>query len=211
MSQNIAVKVVMLGSTQVGKTTLVTRWTEERYDPNQAATVGAAFKVVTIEMADGKSYDLNIWDTAGQDQFKSTTSIYCRDAKAAMLVFDLTQRQSYDDIPGWINTLKEKADVPFILVGNKCDLESQREVTFDEATEFARSHDTYYFETSALTNYNVDEAFNELSNMAVRELTNVNGPKSETVISDQQEQPKTVDLKQNTKQETVNNKKSGCC
>ena len=211
MSKNVVVKVVMLGSTQVGKTTLVTRWTEERYDANQAPTVGAAFKVVTLEMADSQMYDMNIWDTAGQDQFRSTTSIYCRDAKAAMIVFDVTERQSFSDVPEWVRTLHEKAQVPFILIGNKCDLDAQRQVTFEEASQLARQYNTVYFETSALTNYNVDEAFNELSNLAVRELKNVNAPTTETQDIPQQEKPKTVNLTNDQKNTDQTSKKQKCC
>ena len=203
----LPVKVVMLGSTRVGKTTLVIRWTQERYESNQAPTVGAAFQVVSLEMPDGKTYDMHIWDTAGQDQFRSTTSVYCRDAKAAMLVFDICEKQTFLDIPQWIDTLHEKVNAPFILIGNKNDMDDQRQVSFDEASQFANQHNALYFETSALTGYNVDDAFNELANLAVRGDTEVNQPTTESVP---QTQAQTVDIKEPENQ-NASKKSSGCC
>ena len=207
------IKVVMIGSTRVGKTTLVTRWTEDRFEQNHNATVGAAFKIVSLELSDGVTRDMHIWDTAGQDTFKTTTSIYCRGAKAAMVVFDITDKQSFDDVPGWLQTLSDKVEVPFILVGNKADLADQRAVTFDEASAFANSHNVPYFETSAVTNYNIDEAFNELANAATRE-DEVSTPTVETTTtaSNQQaapaqQQTQTVDL--NKKEDKKD--KGGCC
>lgn len=214
MEDSPPIKVVMIGSTRVGKTTLVTRWTEDRFEKNHNATVGAAFKVVSLELGDGVTRDMHIWDTAGQDTFKTTTSIYCRGAKGAMVVFDITDRQSFDDVPGWLQTLSDKVEVPFILIGNKADLADQRAVSFDEASAFANSHNVPYFETSAVTNYNIDEAFNELANVATKE-EELSKPTVETTSSSTNQQtsttqPQTVDITKNGSDDDKK-KKGGCC
>ena len=161
----IRVKVVTLGSTSVGKTTLVTRWMEDRFESRFNPTITAGFQVQSIEYED-QCYSLQIWDTAGQDTYRETTSFYCRDARAVLVVFDLTQRSSFDDLPGWISLLKEGCSVtpPIIIVGNKTDLacSGSRAVEAAEAQEFATENGAEYFETSAYTGMGVDDAFNQL-------------------------------------------------
>ncbi|EAY08926.1 Ras family protein [Trichomonas vaginalis G3] len=202
-----AVKVVLLGNSAVGKTTLVTRWTEDRYDGSSQPTIGAAYKSVTLEFDDGKTYSMNIWDTAGQDEYRSTTSIYCRDAKAAMIVFDLTDRSSFEALDSWISTLSEKVDVPFVIVGNKSDIGDRRAISFDDGAAFAERHQVSYFETSALTNFNVDEAFNELSNVAINFLNNGSSVQKEEPQEVAKSENQKVDLTKDQKKK----KKSDCC
>lgn len=199
------VKVVMLGNSAVGKTTLVTRWTEDRYDGKSTPTIGAAYKQVTLEMPDGNKYSMHLWDTAGQDEYRSTTSIYCRDAKAAMIVFDITDYQSFQALPNWITTLKDKANVPFIIVGNKADKQDIRQVSFDDAAQMAQQYNVPYYETSALTSFNVDDAFNELANAGISFMNSENSNKE--TVETTNNQP--VDL--NKPKETNQKQNSQCC
>ena len=162
MQGDTPVKVVTLGNSNVGKTALVTRWLEDRFDTSFNPTVGAGFQVQPVDY-DGRSYQLHIWDTAGQDQYRNTTAIYCRDAKGALVTFDVTERSSFDDVENWVALISDSVNqTPFVLVGNKIDLYDKRQVSSDEADELARRLGGSYFETSALSGQGVEEAFAQL-------------------------------------------------
>lgn len=163
---DLPVKVVTLGNSNVGKTALVTRWLEDRFDTAFNPTVGAGFQVQPVDY-EGRAYQLQIWDTAGQDQYRNTTALYCRNVKAALLVFDVTERTSYDDLEGWISLIRDgMTTTPFVLVGNKTDLSSERRVDPDEAAMIADKYGATYLETSARTGSGVDEAFAALVRFA---------------------------------------------
>lgn len=200
----IRIKVVTLGSTAVGKTTLVTRWLEDRFESRFSPTISAGFQVQSIEY-EGQCYSLQIWDTAGQDTYRDTTSVYCRDTRAAFIVFDLTDRRSFDDLPGWFDVLERSNPVspPVVLVGNKSDLThgGKREVGIDEAREFANARGAEYFETSAFTGMGVNDAFNQLVVCACE--TKRHEPTSEPVEAVHAQNG--IDLSQDGQQT------SGCC
>jgi len=195
---NPQIKVIMLGDSAVGKTTLVGRWCDDKYSSNHQPTIGAAFKKLTIEMEEGKQYDLVIWDTAGQETYREQVALFCRDANAAMIVFNVTIKETFQSLPHWIEHLRKSGDIPFVIVGNKIDLDN-RQVSFDEAMSFAASYNVPYFDTSAFTSYNVDEAFTDLSHMACD--TFQKKPSVETIQGTDIEKPKPQ----------VAEKKGGCC
>ncbi|KAH0789410.1 Ras-related protein Rab-22A [Histomonas meleagridis] len=160
------IKVILLGSTSVGKTTLITRWCDGFFEPNRLPTLGAGTRYHTVEI-DKESYTLQVWDTAGQDSFRDAIPLYCKRSKAAMVVFDLTSKASFDDIPEWIKLFKSlEPDAPIILVGNKSD--SERVIELEEAISFAEENGCSYFETSALNNIGVSDAFMGLARAAVQ-------------------------------------------
>jgi small GTP-binding protein len=161
-----AIKAVMIGDSNAGKTTLLARWLDDAIDLHQASTIGAAFRRVTIEY-EGSQYDLNLWDTAGQEVYRATSPIYCRNARSALVVFDITSRNSFTHLKDWIAILNDVDGVSFMIVGNKTDLSATRQVSTEEAAQFAKSLGVYYIETSALTSSNVDEAFHHLQELAV--------------------------------------------
>ncbi|KAH0792901.1 Ras family protein [Histomonas meleagridis] len=161
MSSN-GFKIVVVGSSGVGKTALVNQLVNKTFREDGQPTIGVEFKSYTIQ-ADDESVKLQIWDTAGQERFRSVSKAYFRNAVGAILVFDLTSRQSFDELDTWINDLNALCtqNTYIILVGNKKDLED-RQIVETEGEEYAKRHNLIYLETSAKDGTNVEEAFARL-------------------------------------------------
>lgn len=159
-------KAVLLGDTGVGKTTLFIRYTEEEFQPTHVPTLGGATKRLDF-MLDGVPNSVYLWDTAGQEQYRSTTSIYVRNARAVMVVFDVTDQASFDDLQDWLREFNSE-EIDFIIVGNKTDMIDRRVVSEDAARQYADSVGGVYFEASARTGLGVTEAFTELLTLAVK-------------------------------------------
>ncbi|NXA56117.1 RAB13 protein, partial [Nothocercus julius] len=119
---------------------------------------GIDFKIRTVEI-EGKKIKLQVWDTAGQERFKTITTAYYRGAMGIILVYDITDEKSFENIQNWMKSIKENASagVERLLIGNKCDMESKRKVQRDDAEKLAREHGIRFFETSAKSSVNVEE------------------------------------------------------
>ena len=158
-------KIVLIGDASVGKTNILSKYLNNEFDANSKATVGVEFatKNFTIEENVIKA---QIWDTAGQERYRSITSAYYKGAKGCLLVYDITRKATFETIDKWISELKSTSDnnLTILLIGNKCDLESQRQVTKIEAEEKAKYHNIAFMETSALDGTNLDKAFDVLIN-----------------------------------------------
>ena len=173
-------KLVLLGDAGVGKTALANQWLDIEDPLKTSATVGASFKKQYADI-DGKDYCLNIWDTAGDERYQSTIPIYCRDAAAALIVFDLTRKTTFENVTRWMALVTEiSGDIPFVLCGNKNDLDDKREITEENINDFVKEKNIEYYETSALTGYMVNEAFSALAMSAVNFSKNHNEKKEET-------------------------------
>lgn len=163
-------KVILIGCSGVGKTCLITRFNNDQFDSNNLPTIGAGITSLIISI-DGVDYNLQIWDTAGQDSLREITTHYFRDSLAAMIVFDISQRQTFNEVPSWIELLQSKTrDVPFMIVGNKVDKTPSSDDNFVSLDELAKMADEYkcpYFFSSALNGYGVNESFQELSTLAI--------------------------------------------
>ncbi|GER34462.1 RAB GTPase homolog A4A [Striga asiatica] len=153
-------KVVLIGDSAVGKSQILSRFSRDEFSLDSKATIGVEFQTRTM-VIQHKSVKAQIWDTAGQERYRAVTSAYYRGAVGAMLVYDITKRQTFDHIPRWLEELRSHADknIVIILVGNKCDLEDQRAVPTEDAKEFAQNEGLFFLETSALEATNVEEAF----------------------------------------------------
>ncbi|ESQ46147.1 hypothetical protein EUTSA_v10000314mg [Eutrema salsugineum] len=156
-------KVVLIGDSAVGKSQLLARFTRDEFSMDSKATIGVEFQTRTL-VIDEKSIKAQIWDTAGQERYRAVTSAYYRGAVGAMLVYDITKRESFDHIPRWLEELRAHADknIVIILIGNKSDLEDQRSVPMEDAKEFAEKEELFFLETSALNSTNVENSFNTL-------------------------------------------------
>ncbi|CAM8925421.1 unnamed protein product [Rhodiola kirilowii] len=156
-------KVVLIGDSAVGKSQILARFSGNEFSLDSKATVGVEFQTRTL-MIQQKSVKAQIWDTAGQERYRTVTRAYYRGAVGAMLVYDITKRQSFDHIPWWLEELQAHADknIVIILIGNKCDLESQRAVPTEDAKEFAQKEGLFFLETSVLEATNVETAFTTL-------------------------------------------------
>lgn len=153
-------KVLLLGDTGVGKSSLILRYTEETFNSKLVNSIGVDFKMKKKEI-DGKIIKVQIWDTAGHERFRSITYSYYRGANAIIIVFDITNKKSFLSITEWLKQIEKhaKENVFKFLVGNKSDLAEERKVTFEEAKEYADSHDLPYIETSAKEGININELF----------------------------------------------------
>ena len=154
-------KTILLGDSGVGKTSLLVQFDTKRFQPgNFAATVGIGFtnKVVVV---DDTSIKLQIWDTAGQERFRSVTHAYYRDAHALLLLYDVTNKTSYDNIRAWLSEIREHAneDVVIMLLGNKSDCGTERVVKREDGERLAQEYKVPFMETSAKTGLNVELAF----------------------------------------------------
>ncbi|XP_028832388.1 ras-related protein Rab-18-B [Denticeps clupeoides] len=156
-------KILIIGESGVGKSSLLLRFTDDTFDPDQAATIGVDFKVKTIAI-DGNRAKLAIWDTAGQERFRTLTPSYYRGAQGVILVYDVTKRDTFSKLDNWLNELETyctRNDLVKMLVGNKIDKDS-REVDRNEGLKFARKHSMLFIEASAKTRDGVQCAFEEL-------------------------------------------------
>ena len=153
-------KVLLLGDTDVGKSSLILRYTEETFNSKLVNSIGVDFKMKKKEI-DGKIIKVQIWDTAGHERFRSITYSYYRGANAIIIVFDITDKKSFLSITEWLKQIEKhaKENVFKFLVGNKSDLAEERKVTFEEAKEYADEHELPYIETSAKEGININELF----------------------------------------------------
>jgi small GTP-binding protein len=148
------VKVVFIGNSSVGKTALFTRFQSHDFIAGQPTTIGAACANVTITLENETAVNLIVWDTAGQETYRGIVPMYFSRCAFILIVYDITNRESFESVPGWIHLSLSKAPetAKIFLIGNKCDLAAKRVVTFAEGTECAHSHSAFLFlETSALS------------------------------------------------------------
>lgn len=153
-------KFIVIGSSGVGKTSLLKRLIDDTFSSDNTSTIGVEYLSTVIEI-DGQPIKLQIWDTAGQEKFRSIAKSYFRHAVGVILVYDITDRKSFDDLSFWLNDVHSLCDpnAAITLIGNKLDMASQRAVTTAEAQAFAQNHQLTYLETSARGGDNVNEAF----------------------------------------------------
>jgi small GTP-binding protein len=158
---DFSLKIVVVGDSGVGKTCLLLRYVRDIYDPETQSTLGVEFMTKIID-TEKHRIQLQLWDTAGQELFRSVTRGYYRGSAGAFLVFDLTNHDSFEHIGRWLHDVKEVArtDVVTVLLGNKADLTDQRDVTREEAEGFAQANKMKYFETSAKTGGGIVDAIN---------------------------------------------------
>ncbi|XP_047451938.1 ras-related protein Rab-8B-like [Mugil cephalus] len=153
-------KLLLIGDSGVGKTCLLFRFSEDSFNTTFISTIGIDFKIRTIEL-DGKRVKLQIWDTAGQERFRTITTAYYRGAMGIMLVYDICNEKSFENIKNWIRNIEEHAssDVEKMILGNKCDMTDRRQVSKDRGEKLAIDYGVKFLETSAKSGLNVEEAF----------------------------------------------------
>ncbi|ORX85488.1 ras-domain-containing protein [Basidiobolus meristosporus CBS 931.73] len=153
-------KYIIIGDTGVGKSCLLLQFTDKRFQPAHDLTIGVEFGARFITV-DNKSIKLQVWDTAGQESFRSITRSYYRGAAGALLVYDITRRETFEHLAKWLEDAREHSNdnITILLIGNKSDLEGKRAVSKEEGEAFAKEHGLFFLETSAKTSANVEEAF----------------------------------------------------
>ncbi|KAJ8638511.1 hypothetical protein MRB53_012778 [Persea americana] len=153
-------KLLLIGDSGVGKSCLLLRFADDSYLESYISTIGVDFKIRTVEQ-DGKTIKLQIWDTAGQERFRTITSSYYRGAHGIIIVYDVTDQESFNNVKQWLNEIDRYAseNVNKLLVGNKCDLTADKVVSYDTAKAFADEIGIPFLETSAKNSTNVEQAF----------------------------------------------------
>ncbi|KAM9241460.1 LOW QUALITY PROTEIN: ras-related protein Rab-1A [Leptosomus discolor] len=153
-------KLLLIGDSGVGKSCLLLRFADDTYTESYISTIGVDFKIRTIEL-DGKTIKLQIWDTAGQERFRTITSSYYRGAHGIIVVYDVTDQESFNNVKQWLQEIDRYAseNVNKLLVGNKCDLTTKKVVDYTTAKEFADSLGIPFLETSAKNATNVEQSF----------------------------------------------------
>jgi len=157
-------KLLLIGDSGVGKSCLLLRFADDTYTESYISTIGVDFKIRTLDLS-GKTCKLQIWDTAGQERFRTITSSYYRGAHGIIVVYDVTDKESFNNVKHWMQEIdKYAADgVNKLLIGNKCDLSSKKVVSYDEAKELAEGLGVNFMETSAKNAHNVEQAFQAMA------------------------------------------------
>ncbi|EFA83924.1 Rab GTPase [Heterostelium album PN500] len=153
-------KYIIIGDMGVGKSCLLHQFTENKFVPDNPHTIGVEFGTRIVDV-NNKKIKLQIWDTAGQERFRAVTRSYYRGAAGALLVYDITRRITYNHLTNWLTDARNltNPNTIIMLIGNKKDLEGQRDVTYEEASTFAKQNGLIFVESSAKTGENVEEAF----------------------------------------------------
>mmetsp|Transcript_16427 Transcript_16427/g.35458 ORF Transcript_16427/g.35458 Transcript_16427/m.35458 type:complete len:204 (+) Transcript_16427:79-690(+) len=162
------VKLLLLGDSAVGKSSLLVRFCESRFEENFVLTIGVDFKWKQVER-NGSKLKIQVWDTAGQERFRTITPAYYRAAMGVVFTYDITDRSTFDHVEYWVNQLDAHGDpqVQRILVGNKADLTEHRKVSTEDGEALASKFDMAFFETSAKTGSSVEDAFLQIADRVV--------------------------------------------
>ena len=198
-------QILIIGDSSVGKTSLLTRYTNGTFKPEYLATVGLDF-YSKDEIFDNKTIHVKLWDTAGQERYKSLTQSYFKNAEGVIVTYDITNSESFDNLKYWINSIKKNIEgknifIPVIIIGNKIDMSDSREINKEDAEKFASDNKYKYYETSAKTGEGVDQAIRDL----------VNNILNQTQIDEQKEFRKDSVHIKNEKNDKKEKKKKGCC
>ncbi|KAG5667268.1 hypothetical protein PVAND_015255 [Polypedilum vanderplanki] len=163
LTSSIKLKILVIGESGVGKTSLMLRFVDDSFDANEQPTIGVDFRVKSLEI-DGQRLQIQAWDTAGQERFRTLIPSYYRDATGAILVYDVTKMNSFQKLETWLEELEVNTNrnITKMIVGNKIDLQNQRKVDRELGKKFAKQQRALFVETSAASNINVQLAFEEL-------------------------------------------------
>lgn len=165
-SYDMIMKLLLVGDSGVGKSCLLLRFVEDKFNPSFITTIGIDFKIRTIE-SNGKKIKLQVWDTAGQERFRTITTAYYRGAMGIVLIYDVTDARSFENVENWFQTVTQHAneDAQIFLVGNKCDDTDNRQISTEQGRDLASKLGVSFLEASAKSNTNVDSIFYELARL----------------------------------------------
>ena len=206
MNYDKTIQLLVIGDSSVGKTSLITRYTNGTFKEEYLATVGLDY-YSKVEAINNQTINVKLWDTAGQERYKALTQNYFRNAEGVLLTFDVTNTDSFNNLKDWIGSIKTNMEsknifLPLIIVGNKIDMEDSREINKEDADKFASDNNYKYFETSAKTGEGVDDAIRDLVNQVINQGDQLDDQKIEA--------RKSVQLK-DANIESAEAKKKGCC
>ena len=157
---NYLLKYIIIGDSAVGKSNILTQYVYEKFNEEFQSTLGVEFAAKNT-VIDNKIYRIQIWDTAGAENFRSITRAYYKNTVCAFIVYDITKRETFENVQVWLDDIKNQCPqtVLLVLVGNKLDLENERQISYEEGESFAQKNNMYFFETSAKTGVNIENLF----------------------------------------------------
>ena len=202
------IKVILIGDSGVGKTNIMSKFLKNQFLEDSKATVGVEFGS-KLFIQQGHKIKAQIWDTAGQEKYKAITSAYYKGSKGALVIYDITQKETFANIEKWVNDLKCKGDpkITIIIIGNKNDLEEKRQISKEQGEEKAKSFGCAFLETSAFSGDNIEKAFE----MMVKEIYD---KFTSDIVGDDEEELDSNEKGEDLKLENVNpdnNEKKKCC
>lgn len=181
-------KIVLIGDSNVGKTSIIDQFIENKFGETKPS-IGAMHKLKTIKNNIGEDVQLDIWDTAGQEKFRSIVPMYYKGSKGIIIVYDITSKDSFEGAKKWIQDIEANNNsASLILVGNKTDMGENRDVSTDQANSFATSKNIAYYECSAKTNENIVDIFKSLADKIQKTIENTNTSKLTINVSPQEKQ-----------------------
>ena len=197
-------KKLCYNSKAVGKSNILSRYAKNTFKPNHEITIGCEFMAKNIQLKD-KIIRIQIWDTAGQESFRSITRSYYKNSTCAFIVYDITFKKTFDNVIIWLNECRDMCykNILICLIGNKIDLEDKREVTFEDGENFAKENNLLFFETSAKNGNNINEIFLESAKILMNKIE-----KGEILIENNNTGIKIGNSENN---EDVIIRKKGCC
>ena len=206
---NLIFKIVLIGDSNVGKTNILSKYLQNEFNPDSKATVGVEFGSKTINI-NNNVIKAQIWDTAGTEKYRSITNAYYKGAKGAFVVYDISRKTSFNNIDKWLFDLKNNGDenINIILVGNKIDLENDRDVTTEEGEKKAILNKASFIETSAKNGNNIEKAFNLMIENVYENFKKENENK-ENIDLNGINKEKTLDLNSSNNENQIKKKK--CC
>ena len=200
----LSLKILLIVDSQVGKTSLLLKYTEHVFPEEHIATIGVEYKDKFI-LKDNYNIRLQIWDTAGQERFHSITKNIYRNANGVLFVYDITNQESFSNIKNWIKDLQNVGnDIKGVIIGNKIDLEQKRDVSKQDLEEIGKKYNMPILETSAKQSINVNEGFELLVNELLK-------GKNENQIVEMFSRKTRSDLSISSKTNSTKKQKSGCC
>ena len=204
-------KLLLLGDSSVGKSCLLLRYCDEKFQDLHLATIGLDFRLKKIFLENDKKVKVQIWDTAGQERYRSITNAYYKGAKGCLLVYDITNKSSFESLDRWLDELKNNGDddVSIMLVGNKNDLDSDRAISLEEGKKFAEFRKMAFIETSALNGDNIEKAFSELISDVYKSQNFSSNKKDNIKLNEKTINIEHVEQKDEEKEEPL--AKKGCC
>ena len=188
-------KVITLGDSGVGKTNFIFRFIDDKFSLNYFSTYGIDAKFKNVKLDNGCEIKFKIFDTAGQERFKSISTNYIKKANGILLMYDISDKDSFNNIENWMETINENSGskMSIVLIATKCDLKEDRKITKEEGEELAKKFGLHFYETSSKNNINIKEAFYDIANQVIEK------DKGKKIFDD------TVDLK------NKKDKKKECC
>jgi small GTP-binding protein len=195
-------KILLLGDSEVGKTSVMHQYCDQVFSCNVKSTVGVDFRMKNVTI-DGTTMRLQIWDTAGQERFRSIGKAYYRGSEGIVVVFDLTRRESFEHVDEWISSIRstvDDSDIPLLLLANKKDLKEARVVDPQLVEALAKEHNIPYYEVSALTGENIEESLTEFAKGIYQQKQKKRESTTDALV-----------LSESVREESEAKKEGGCC